>query len=200
MARAHEGFRRRAALTAAIALLASIAAMLVLTGAAADPRSPEDPAERLVLRLPDLPHGYFPFGPEGSDYEFICEPLDPPDPQPALANFIRRFSPEGCWGIYLRFYRVPGAASSPVVGTGALDAGSLEAAEAGFAVSGDILNGLVEDEGLQEVTPVATIGGATRLFHWTRVPRFFLNGHLGSFLVWQSGQDLAVVFATAGTL
>lgn len=200
MARAQEGFRRRAALTAVIALLASIAAMIVLAGAAADPRSPEDPAERLVLRLPDLPHGYFPFGPEGSDYEFICEPLDPPDPQPALANFIRRFSPEGCWGIYLRFYRVPGAASSPVVGTGALDAGSLEAAEAGFAVSGDILNGLVEDEGLQEVTPVATIGGATRLFHWKRVPRFFLNGHLGSFLVWQSGQALAVVFATAGTL
>lgn len=194
------GLRRRAALTTAITLLVSIAAMIVLAGAAADPRSPEDPAERLVLRLHDLPHGYFPLTPEGSDFEFICEPLDPSEPKPALARFVRHFSPDGCVGIYPRFYRVPGAASSPVVGTGALDAGSLEAAEAGFAVSGDILNALVENERLREVTPAATVGDATRLFHWKHVPHFFLNSHLGSFLVWRSGQTLAAVFATAGSL
>jgi len=201
MAGALGGVCKRALLLAAIPLLGAIAAFGLLQGASAAPRSPEDPAERMVLRLHDLPHGYFlPYFEGFSGGEFSCKPIRPFKSTPAVTRFVRRFSPKGCWGIYLRAYRVPGAASPPVVGTGALDAGSLEAAEAGFAVSGNILNALVEDERLQEVTPVATIGDATRLFHWKHVPRFFRNGHLGSFLVWRSGQALAVVFASAGTL
>jgi hypothetical protein len=202
MARAHGGFRRRAALTAAIALLASIAAMLVLTGAAADPRSPEDPAERLVLRLPDLPHGYFPFGPEGSDFEFICEPLDPSEPKPALAKFIRRYSPRGCMGMYLRFYRVPDLVShAEMVGTAALDAGSVQAAEAGFAVAPEIFDELTEDENAEEVTPTTTVGDATRLFHWPNASSFLNRSrHFDSFLAWRSGDVLGAVLATAGSL
>ncbi len=202
MARAHEGFRRRAALTAAIVLLASIAAMIVLAGAAADPRSPEDPAERLVLRLHDLPHGYFPFGPEGSDFEFICEPLDPSEPKPALAKFIRDYAPRGCMGMYLRFYRVPDLVShAEMVGTAGLDAGSVQAAEAGFAVAPEIFDELTEDENAEEVTPTTTVGDATRLFHWPNAFSFLNRSrHFGSFLAWRSGDVLGAVLATAGSL
>ncbi len=196
------GFRRQATFGVAILLLASIAAALVLTGATAAPRSPEDPMERLVLRLPDLPPGYVPFGPEGSDFELICEPLDPADSQPRLASFIRRFSPEGCMGLYLRAYRLPGTGgSAAVVGTGALDAGSVEAAEAGFAVAPEMLaTDLAENETPKEVAAGASVGDATALFHWKRVPRFFRNSHLGSYLVWRSGDVLGAVFASAGSL
>lgn len=202
MVRAHKGFRRRAALTAAIALLASIAAMIVLAGAAAEPRSPEDPAERLVLRLPDLPHGYFPYGPEGSDFEFICEPLHPSEPQPALAKFIRRYSPRGCMGIYFRLYRVPGLVShTEAVGTATLDAGSTQAAEAGLAVAPEVLNYFTEGEIAGEIAPTAAVGDATRLFHWLRMPSFFYAHRTlaGSFLVWRSGVVLGVVLASAGS-
>jgi hypothetical protein len=200
MTRALGEIRRQAMLVAAILLLGSIAASSILSGAAAAPRSPEDPAERLVLRLPDLPHGYFPFFPEGSDFELICEPLDPSDPQPALASFVRRFSPQGCFGIYLRFYRVPGFESSAgLVGTGALDAGSVRAAEAGFALAPEILGHATEDE-TKEIATTVTVGDATRLFHWPRVPSFFSHSqHPGSFLVWRSGDVLAAVLASAGS-
>jgi hypothetical protein len=188
-------------LVAAILLLGSIAVSSILSGAAAARRSPEDPAERLVLRLPDLPHGYFPFFPEDSDFDLICGPLDPPDPQPTLASFIRRFSPEGCVGIYLRFYRVPDLGpSAELVGTGALDAGSIRAAEAGFAVAPEILTHITEDETPKEIATTVAVGDATRLFHWLRVPSFFNHSQRpGSFLVWRSGDVLATVLASAGS-
>jgi hypothetical protein len=91
-------------------------------------------------------------------------------------------------------------ASAAVVGTGALDAGSDAAATAGFAVVPELLGELTENGVPEEVGTGATIGDATRLFHWKRVPRLFRNGRLGSFLVWRSGDVLAAVFATAGSL
>jgi hypothetical protein len=195
--------RRRALPLAAALLVSAIAVFALRQGAgSAAPRTPEDPAERLVLRLPDLPHGYFPFGPEGSDYEFICEPLDPSEPKPALAKFIRRYSPRGCMGMYLRLYRIPGLVShTEMVGTAALDAGSIQAAEAGFAVAPEILNYFTEDEIAEEITPTATVGDATRLFHWLRVPSIFYNHRTlaGSFLVWRSGDVLGTVLASAGS-
>jgi hypothetical protein len=199
--RALGGFRRRGAIVTAISLLMSISASGLYGGAAAAPHSPEMPAERLVLRLPDLPPGYFPFFTEGSDFELTCEPLDPPDPQPRLASFIRRFAPEGCVGIYLRFYRVPSPGpSAELVGTGAIDAGSTRGAEAGIAVAPEILSLLVEDETPKEVATTATVGDATRLFHWLRVPSFFDHSHHpGSFLVWRSGEVVATVLASAGS-
>ncbi len=196
------GIPKRAVL-ASIAVLGLLSALALLEGADARPRTPEDPAERLVLRLHDLPLGYYPLDfSEGAELELICESINPFKSTRALDRFVRRFSPQGCMGLYLRAYRVPGAApSSPVVGTGALDAGSLNAAEAGFAVAHDMLDALVENERLEEAPPAATVGDATRLFHWKRVPRLFRNGHhLGSFLVWRSGQVLAAVFASAGSL
>lgn len=188
---------------AGIAVLGSLVTALALQSASgASPPGGEVAEERMVLRLHDLPPGYSPLDlSEGGGVEFDCEPIQPFKSTPALARFVRRFEPEGCLGLYLRAYRVPGgAASSPVVGTGALDAGSLEAAEAGFAVARDMLDALVENEKLQEVVPAATIGDATRLFHWKRAPRLFRNGRRGSFLVWRSDRVLAAVFASAGSL
>ncbi|HEY6549620.1 MAG TPA: hypothetical protein VIY71_00295 [Solirubrobacterales bacterium] len=182
-------------------MVASIATVGALQ-ASGTGRVPDDPTEQLMLRLHDLPLGYFPFVPEGSDFEFICEPLDPADPQPALASFIRRFSPQGCMGIYLRFYRVPGLGpSAEWVGTGALDAGSIAAAEAGFAIAPEILSHIAEDEIPKEVATTTAIGDATRLFHWLRVPSFFGKARrTGAFLVWRSGDVLGTVFASAGSL
>lgn len=186
----------------AVAVLGSLVAALALQGASAEPRTPEDPAEQLVLRLPDLPHGYFPFSPEGSDFELICGPLDPAEPQPALARFVRRFSPEGCFGIYPRLYRVPGPGpSAQLVGTGALDAGSVAGAEAGFALAPQILGEATEDETPTEVGTEDMIGDATRLFHWLHVPSFFNHSTwTGSFLVWRSGNVVAAVLASANSL
>jgi len=201
MAPASGGFRRWVLLVATTFVAATIAVVALQQGTSTASRVPEDPAEQLVLRLHDLPLGYFPFVPEGRDSEFICEPLDPSDPQPALANFIRRFSPEGCMGAYLRFYRVPGIGpSAEWVGTGALDAGSIQAAEAGFAVAPEILNQLIE-EMPEEIATTTEVGDATRLFHWLRAPSFFNHSRrTGSFLVWRSGGVLATVFASAGSL
>ena len=154
-----------------------------------------------MLRLSDLPPGYFPFFPEGSDFELICEPLDPADPKPALASFVRRFSPEGCIGIYPRVYRVPGTGpSAESVGTGALDAGSIAAAEAGFALASEILSHIAEDNKPKEIATTAAVGDATRLFRWFPALSFFGKGQLtGSFLVWRSGDVLATVLASASS-
>ncbi|HEX6752580.1 MAG TPA: hypothetical protein VF093_03215 [Solirubrobacterales bacterium] len=202
MTRALGGFRRRAVLAVAISFLAAIATATVLSGAAADPRSPEDPMERMVLRLNDLPHGYLPLDfSEGSGFELICEPLDPTDPQRELASFVRRFTPEGCLGVYLRLYRVPGASpSAQLVGTGALDAGSAKGATSGFALAPMILRLITEDEAPTEVATTISVGDATRLFHWPRVPSVLGKGYrAGSFLVWRSGNVLATVLASAGS-
>lgn len=158
--------------------------------------------ERLLLRLHDLLPGYVPFDfSEGNGAEFICEDLNPSDPSPELANFVRRFSPQGCLGIYVRVYSVPGVETSgTVVGTGALDAGSDEAAGMGFSLADQLLGKGTENGIPEEVAPTATVGDATRLFHWKRAPKLFRNSRFGSFLVWRSGTVLNAVFASANSL
>lgn len=157
--------------------------------------------ERLVLRLHDLPSGYLPFFPEDSDSEVTCAALDPVEPQPALARFIKRFTPEGCIVAYLRGYRVSRGPSAQMVGTGALDAGSIAAAKAGFALAPQILSQITAGEIPTEIATDATIGDATRLFHWLRVPSLYGKGPwTGSFLAWRSGDVLATVFASSGSL
>ncbi len=181
--------------------IAAIAAVGTLQASGAG-QTPEDPTERLMLRLHDLPPGYFPFDfSEGNGVEFICEDLDPSDPSPELASFVRRFSPHGCLGLYVRVYKVPGVETSgTVVGSGALDAGSDEAAEVGFSLADQLLGKVTENGIPEEVAPTATVGDATRLFHWKRAPKLFRNGRFGSFLVWRSGTVLDAVFASADSL
>jgi hypothetical protein len=151
----------------------------------------------MLLRLHDLPPGYIgnlvsaETGPLDQ-----CDYLHPAEPQPMLAAFIDRYSPKGCFGIYVRLYRVPGSPPAPpVVGTGALDAGSVEAAEAGLAVAPELISHLTENLVPEEVAPSEIVGDATRLLHWKKVPSLFKPGSSsGSFLAWRSGSVLATVF------
>jgi hypothetical protein len=151
----------------------------------------------MLLRLHDLPRGYIgnlvsaETGPLDQ-----CDYLHPAEPQPTLAAFVDRYSPKGCFGIYARLYRVPGSRPAPpVVGTGALDAGSVEAAEAGLSVAPELIGHITEDLVPEEVPPTETIGDATRLLHWKKVPGLFRSGYSsGSFLAWRSGSVLATVF------
>jgi hypothetical protein len=196
MAGALGGFQKRALLlAAAVSLIGSVAAAGLLNSADAAP--PGASSRRMLLRLHDLPPGYIgnlvsaETGPLDQ-----CDYLHPAEPQPMLAAFIDRYSPKGCFGIYVRLYRVPGSPPAPpVVGTGALDAGSVEAAEAGLAVAPELISHITEDQVPEEVAPTEIVGDATRLLHWQKVPSLFKPGYSsGSFLAWRSGSVLATVF------
>jgi hypothetical protein len=151
----------------------------------------------MLLRLHDLPPGYIGnlVSAETGSLD-QCDYLHPAEPQPMLAAFIDRYSPKGCFGIYVRLYRVPGSPPAPpVVGTGALDAGSVEAAEAGLAVAPELISHITQDLVPEEVAPTEIVGDATRLLHWQKVPSLFKPGpSSGSFLAWRSGSVLATVF------
>lgn len=184
-------------LLSTVVAIASIATVGALRASGAG-GPPEDPTERLVLRLHDLPPGYFPLRLSAGDgTEFSCEDLDPSDFSPKFASFVRRFSPQGCFGLYVRVYRIPGVETSgTVVGTEALDAGSDEVAETGFSLADQLLERRSENETPEEVAPTATVGDSTRLFHWKRGPKIF-PGRFVSSLVWRSGTVLNTVFAVA---
>jgi len=194
------GVRRRWLLLAIALVLGSIAGVVFQQSESTASRTPEDPAEQMVLRLHDLPLGYYLLDfSEGAEQPFDCEELRPADPGLRLKSFVRRFAPRGCLGLYLRAYRIPGTASATVVGTGAMGAGSAEAAQIGLELAPNLLAKLAEER-LEEVPPAQIVGDATRLFHWKHAPAFFHSTHLGSFLVWRSGNALAAVFASAGSL
>lgn len=196
MVGASGGFHRRALLLAALAcLIGSVAAAGLLNSA--DAASPGATSRQMLLRLHDLPPGYIGnlVSAETGSLD-QCDYLHPAEPQPMLSAFIDRYSPKGCFGIYVRLYRVPGSRPAPpVVGTGALDAGSVEAAEAGLAVAPELISHITEDLVPEEVAPTEIVGDATRLLHWKKVPSLFKPGSSsGSFLAWRSGSVLATVF------
>jgi hypothetical protein len=152
------------------------------------------------LRLHDLPLGY---RTSWGSVEFSlpgCNTIDPAEPQPRLAAFIDRFSPAGCTTLYTRLFRVDGGQPAPLaVGTGALDAGSVKGAEAGLAVSRELLSHLLGDELPTEARSPTTVGEATRLYHWEHGGLFAANERSSSFLVWRSGSVVASIFVGGGT-
>lgn len=161
-------------------------------------------AQRMLLRLHDLGLGYFfpTIGAEGAEREppeITCDKVRPADPEPNVAEFVRRYSPGGCMTLYARIYDVPGDSPTPqMVGTGALDAGSRAAADAGFAVAPELLSHAFLDEALTEVSPPATVGDASRLFHWDEMPPVFGGKReTASVFVWRSGDVLAAVFVAS---
>jgi hypothetical protein len=183
------------------ALMVLFALGIALASARGDTGTREDPTERLLLRLHDLPPGFVNLlGFDDSDREFLCEPLQPAEPPRKVASFIDRFSPEGCVGLYMRGYPVPGAESPSLAGTGAMDTGSARAAAAGYAVAPQLLSDLTEEESKKLPAP-ETVGEATQLFHWRDIPSFFDHeDQRGSFVVWRSGDIVAATFAAAETL
>lgn len=196
MAGASGGFRSRALLLAAVAFLAGATAATVLPHPA-NAASPGANSRRMLLRLHDLPPGYIGnlVSAETGSLD-QCDYLHPAEPQPMLAAFVDRYTPKGCFGLYVRLYRVPGSLPAPpVVGTGALDAGSVEGAEAGLAAAPELISHITQDLVPEEVAPTEIIGDATRLLHWEKVPSLFQPGSSsGSFLAWRSGSVLATVF------
>lgn len=185
------------ALAAVAALVAMGLSVGLLPGATAAPKRPDASAQRLLLRLHDLPPGYI-----GNLVSAETGPLDecgylrPADAEPRLAAFIARYAPEGCLGVYFRLYRVPGFSPAPAaVGSGAMDAGSVEAAEAALEVAPEAIGHLTEGMELEETAPPATVGEATRLFHWTNGGGAFVAGKTSdSFLAWRSDSAVGVIF------
>jgi hypothetical protein len=174
-------------------------------GGSAEASSPAEfavPSQGLVLRLHDLPTGY---GATYGSSEFPlpglgCAAIEPADPRPRLAAFLRRYSPVGCLALYFRLYRVPDVGPTPLaVGTGALDVGSVEGAEAGLQISRELLSHLLDDELPREVQAPEKVGDATRLFHWGPRRLFSSQESPSSFLVWRSGSAVASIFVTGGS-
>jgi hypothetical protein len=189
---------RRALLVGTIgSLLIAVAAATLLEPSRAAPKRPGALAQRLLLRLHDLPPGYV-----GNLVSSETGPLDecgylkPAEAEPELAAFIARYAPKGCSGIYFRLYTMPGfSPAPPAVGSGALDAGSVDAAEAGLAVAPEAIGHLTEGMKLEEVAPPAIVGEATRLFHWTNGGGAFVTGKTSdSFLAWRSDSTVGVIF------
>jgi hypothetical protein len=178
----------------ALALIASLGA-LTLTADGAAPRKGPDQT-RLLLRFSDLVLGYmnFDFG-EGAERPIFCSQFThPEDTPPKLRSFVLRFHPRGCIGAYFRLFVPPGKEAGPTfIGTGVMALGSDRAADAGWRIVPELLGRLLGGQPPREVDPKIKIGSATRLFHATLPGEARVLGRRTSFLVWRSGNTLAVV-------
>ncbi len=175
-----------------------------LDGASAAPDRQEAPAsekpiERL-LRLHDLPLGFHVLETAFTEIQLPsigCESIDPADPRPRLARFLRRYSPDGCLALYVRMFRVPGQGPDPILaGSGAIELPSVEAAEMALAVSRELLGHLFDDQPPKELEPPEAVGDASRLFQWEEQSLFGSDEPPSSILVWRSGNVVAATFAS----
>jgi hypothetical protein len=199
---------------AAAGLLSLLVALVALQSATASPRRPPPPpppGDRaapairqpdLLLRLHDLPPGYLnvELQEEQGERTFCSRLHHVRDTPKQLGHFIDRFHPKGCVGAYGRLFTVPGQPAGPMVaGTGVLTLNSDRAADAAWHVVPELLGRLTHDRPLRELPAPERIGSATRLYHPDAPPRFYpffyKIGHAASFLVWRSGNTLAVVMA-----
>jgi hypothetical protein len=181
-----------------LALLGALAA-LVLGGADAAPRHGPNQT-RLILRLNDLPAGYLKLDLQEEQGERIfCSPLHHvEDTPPRIAKLVDRFHPRGCVGTYYRLFTPPGQPPGPVVvGTGVLSLGSDEGANAAWKAAPELLALLSRGRKPRLVPGSEEIGSATELFHARETPRFYplyrKIAPRASFLVWRSGNTLAIV-------
>jgi hypothetical protein len=168
---------------------------LALTAAVASPSRGSDQT-RLLLRFSDLVLGYmnFEFG-EDEDRPIVCSQLTHPEDTPAkLKFFVIRFHPRGCISAYYRLFTPSGQKPGPVlIGTGVMALGSDRAADAAWSVAPELLGRLFGDRPPHEVDTSVKIGSATRLFHANLPRELRALGHRTSFLLWRSGNTLAVV-------
>lgn len=129
-----------------------------------------------------------------------CDSISPANPQPGLAAYLARDSPTGCFAVYFRSFHIPGAKPQPLaIGSGAMEAGSVEGAAGGLAVAPELLSHLIADQLPDELPAPKTVGDETRLFHW-RHPSLFepKERSSASFLVWRSGPVVAAIFTAGG--
>jgi hypothetical protein len=181
-------------LAALLCLVALLAAATLRADAAPKHRRPDQ--TRLILRLSDLVLGYMNFDfSEGENRPIFCSQLThPEDTPPELKRFVLRFHPRGCIGAYFRLFVPPGEEPGPrIVGTGVMALDSDRAADAAWRVAPELLGRLLGDRPLHEVRPKIQVGSATRLFHAPLPGEARALGRNTSFLLWRSGNTLAVV-------
>lgn len=155
----------------------------------------------LILRLHDLPPGYLNVELQEEQGERIfCSRLHHPrDTPPELARFVIRFHPKGCSGAYYRLFTVPDQPAGPVLaGTGVLEMSSDKAADAAWSIVPELLGRLMHNHQPHPLAVPEKIGSVAELFH-TAQPRFYpffrRVAPTAAFLVWRSGNTLAVVMA-----
>ncbi len=192
---------------AAIAVLALGAQPGIGAGPGPGPRSDagdETPA-RMLLRLHDLLPGYLNVELQEEQGErTLCSSLhDPAGTPKALVEFIESFDPTGCVGAYYRLFTPPDGPAGPVLAaTGVLKMDTRAGADAAWDVSPQLLGRLFHDHPPRQVTAPQELGSETALFHAPQ-PLFypFLRrlAPTASFLVWRSGNTLAVVMAVGPT-
>jgi hypothetical protein len=187
--------RRRAIVLPALLCLVALLAITTLRADAAPKHSGPDQT-RLLLRFSDLVLGYmnFDFG-EGENRPIFCSQLThPEDTPPKLKRFVLRFHPRGCIGAFFRVFVPPGKEPGPrLIGTGVIALGSDRAADAAWRMVPELLGRLLGGPPPREVHPGIEIGSATRLFHAALPGEARALGRRTSFLVWRSGNTLAVV-------
>ncbi len=182
--------RSKARATAIALLLATALAVAGAVPASADMR-----AERMVLRLVDLPPAYA----IGDDSG--CGALGSEGAAPALAEFIREHRPVGCTFDYERLFRVPSKTrfdlDPPQVSSFAILTRSPAAAEAGFAIVPELTGMITGQGGLRPVGnfKVTTPELWPQLRHEVdRTAYLGRSARTGAAVVWRSGPVLAGVY------
>jgi hypothetical protein len=164
-------------------------------------RPPKVDQTRLLLRLPDLPPGYGNgyLGEGQRDDGLFCEAFttssDEPDP---VAGFARKYRAKGCVAAYERRFTIPGEEpGAPVVLSGVMALGSAAAAADAWDLVPTMLGRLLPGGPPREVETSARVGARTRLFHTARARHPFLirGEQKASFLVWRSGNTVAILVA-----
>ena len=185
--------RVRFPLLAAALLLVVLAAAGRPGDTGAETVDPSSPQAQRLLRLPDLQIGYFELLGE-------CARLRAPDGPPKLAAFIARYRPAGCLVLYLRGFEVEaGDEPDPVAaGSAVLHIRSAKGADVAWKLLPRVLvSEGFGDPSLEEVSPSGTVGEAARMFH---APSIGLGGATSTFLLWRSGNTLALVFTDGGSI
>ncbi len=195
-----------AVVAALLVLVLGLACSRTLDGADAAPSATVSAAspnfgKQMLLRLRDLPLGYLLVDPGalGPIPPLECARITPRKPMPRLASFLKRYSPRGCAVTYVRLFSVPGTGPTPLfAGSAAADLGSVEAAEAGLAVSRELLTYLTNGELPEEVEPPEIVGEATRAFHWpgNDIPE---PEEPISMVVWRWGDSVGLVAVMGNT-
>lgn len=187
-------------LTIVIGLLIALLAKDSASDANAATAQPTS-ARPMLLRSADLPAGYRYFSPNWDGQpnpDVHCAALAPADTTPEIDAWIAASAPRGCYALFTRlrirsyenFRIIP-----PLIGTGALDAGSVESAETGLDLAGLLLTvGLDKRVGPTQPAPAGP-GDEAVYFRFKSGLSHELSGGgpRTSVLVWRSGDRLGVV-------
>jgi hypothetical protein len=195
--------RLRLGIVALVAALALAMALFLLpesesgADAAATPGGKRTPGREMLLRPQDAGRHIvlLDFGEGRRAPALICDLLHPATPPPDLAAWLESDKPHGCFAVYAHVQRHGRKFVDPyVVGSGALDAGSEQAATEGIALAGELLAEAASGETPEGVAPPGDVGDETFAFRWPRTLFFSGKRPPGTLIAWRSGDVIAAVF------